>query len=212
MKKNINENDLQRIVKKVLNEETVIYESKLSRVWQYIQNDQTFGILSPFRKNYSSEENLNRYKELKNIVRNELNLGYIELEGGFKEEGDWIKEKSLLIPNINKQDLINLGESFEQFSVIYKDKNEFVEIGTNDISGKGVILTDFIKSGWDKNMEINSELTQKFFSRLVKGGHTDKKFIFNLKESFLYELDEKTFNDMYREVKGKSQKRVIKLL
>lgn len=190
----------------------IISESKLSRIWQYIEKDSSFGVISPFRKNYSLDENIERYKNLKDIVRNKLNLGYIELEGGFKEEGDWIKEKSLLIPNIKKVDLLVLGEQFEQYSVIYKDKNEFIEVGTNDISGKGNIITNFIKQGWEKNMQIDSDLTQQFFSKIAKGSHRDKKFLFNIEECFLFEIDEKTFNDCYRETIGKTQKRLIKLI
>jgi hypothetical protein len=190
----------------------IISESKLSRIWQYIEKDSSFGVISPFRKNYSLDENIERYKNLKDIVRNKLNLGYIELEGGFKEEGDWIKEKSLLIPNIKKVDLLVLGEQFEQYSVIYKDKNEFIEVGTNDISGKGNIITNFIKQGWEKNIQIDSDLTQQFFSKIAKGSHRDKKFLFNIEECFLFEIDEKTFNDCYRETIGKTQKRLIKLI
>jgi hypothetical protein len=201
------------INKKEDNTEIQLYESRLSRIWQHIQSNNSFGVISPFRKNYSTEENLKRYSELKKNVRNELKLGYIELEGGFNEEGDWIKEKSLFIPNIKKTDIIKLGELFEQYSVIYKDSNEFVEIGTNEISGIGNVLTNFIKQGWDKNMEINSDLTKKFFSRLAKGGHRDNKFIFNIEESYLLEMVEKSFNEMYGESFGKKkQKRYIRLL
>jgi hypothetical protein len=195
------------------NTEIQLYESNLSRIWQHIQGDNRFGVVSPFRKNYSIKENLERYSELKKIVRNELNLGYIELEGGFKEEGDWVTEKSLFIPNIRKTDIIKLGELFEQYSVIYKDSDEFIEIGTNEISGIGKVLTNFIKQGWDKNIQINSDLTKKFFSRLVKGNHQDSKFLFNIEELYLLEMDEKSFNEMYGESFGKKkQKRYIRLL
>jgi hypothetical protein len=125
------------------NIEIVLYESSLSRIWQFIENDYNFGVISPFRKNYSLDENLERYKELKHIIRNKFKLGYIEMDGGFFEEGDWIKEKSLFIPNIKKSDLINFGKSYDQYSVIYKDENEFIEIGTNEMSGVGNIIIDF---------------------------------------------------------------------
>jgi hypothetical protein len=125
----------------------------------------------------------------------------------------WVTEKSLFIPNIIKTDIIKLGELFEQYSVIYKDSNEFVEIGTNEISGIGKVITNFIKQGWNKNIQINSDLTKKFFSRLAKGSHRDDKFIFNIEDSYLLEMDEKSFNEMYGESFGKKkQKRYIRLL
>lgn len=191
----------------------IITETRLSRIWKYIENDSaSFGVISPFRKYLSIDENLERYKELKSIIKNKLKLGYIELEGGFKEEGDWVNEKSLFIPNIKKEDLISLGDYYDQYSVIYKDRNEFVEIGTNDMSGKGSIVSNFKKSGWDQNMQINTDLTNDFFSKLARGSHRGKKFLFNIKETFLFEVDGKTFNDMYRETSGRGERRVIKLL
>ena len=196
-----------------LDKDSMVYESSLSRIWQHIEGDKSFGVISPFRKYYSKKENLERYNELKKIIRDKLRLGYIELDGGFKEEGEWVHEKSLFIPDIIKEDLIELGEKFDQYSVIYKDKNEFIEIGTNDFSVKGQILSDFIKKGWNKNMQINSELTKELFSKLIKGSHKDRKFLFNLKESYLLEVNPKSFNESYTEsVTGKSQKKYIRLV
>ena len=103
----------------------ILQESSLSRVWKYVQDDSaSFGVISPFRKYLSRDENLERYKELKSFVRNNLKLGYIELEGGFKEEGDWVNEKTLFIPSISKERLLFLGDYYDQYSVIYKDNND----------------------------------------------------------------------------------------
>ena len=201
------------VLPEFLDKDSMVYESSLSRIWQHIEGDKSFGVISPFRKYYSKKENLERYNELKKIIRDKLRLGYIELDGGFKEEGEWVHEKSLFIPDIIKEDLIELGEKFDQYSVIYKDKNEFIEIGTNDFSVKGQILSDFIKKGWNKNMQINSELTKELFSKLIKGSHKDRKFLFNLKESYLLEVNPKSFNESYTEsVTGKSQKKYIRLV
>lgn len=194
-------------------DDIIIYETKLSRIWKYIEeNEIGFGVISPFRKEYNKEENLIRFQELKNIVRNELKLGFIELKGGFFEEDSWVNEKSLFIPKIKKQDLIELGEYFEQYSIIFKDKNEFIEIGTNSNSGVGKTLNNFKRGEGRENMQIDSDLTDLFFSQIAKGSHRDKKFLFNINEMYLLEVDEKTFNDMYREIDGKKQIRHIKLL
>ena len=198
-----------------LDKDSTIYESSLSRMWQYVEGDKSFGIISPFRKSDSKSENMKKYNELKKIVRDKK-LGYIELEGGFKEEGEWVREKSMFIPGIEKKDLIDLGEKFDQYSVIYKAKDEFVEIGTNNYSGKGKVITDFIKNGWDKNLQIDSKFAkEEVFSRLIKGSHRDRKFLFNLKESYLLEIDPKNFSDAYSEAfkgKSESQRRYIRLL
>jgi len=209
-------NEIKNLVKEVSygkEKEIKIYESRLSRIWKYVEDKSaSFGVISPYRKTNSPENNLYRYKELKNFISNKLKLGYIELDGGFKEEGEWVYEKSLFIPNIKKEDLIFLGGYYDQYSVIYKDSNEFNEIGTNDASGIGAIINNFEKNAWDNNIQINTKTTKDLFSRLIKESHRDRKFLFNMTESFLFELDSKTFNDMYREVNGKGEKRFIRLV
>ena len=47
--------------------------------------------------------------------------GYIEMRGGYKEEGGFVKEKSLMIPNIERKHMMELGKKYDQHSVIHKD-------------------------------------------------------------------------------------------
>ena len=70
------------------------------------------------------------------------------------------------------------------------------------------------KAGIHKvNVDENSELTKELFSKLIKGSHKDRKFLFNLKESYLLEVNPKSFNESYTEsVTGKSQKKYIRLV
>ena len=44
---------------------TYIIESSLSRIMTHIEKTENFGVMSPFRKEFSDKENLDRYKELK---------------------------------------------------------------------------------------------------------------------------------------------------
>lgn len=184
-----------------------VYESSLSRIWKHIEGNKGFGVISPYRSDYSVKENEQRYRDLKSEIRS-LGYGFIEMEGGFKEESGWVLEKSLFVPNIKRDDLVELGQKYEQFSVIYKDAKEFVEIGTNDFAGIGVIQHNFIKQGWNKNMNFDSELTQQFFSSLAKGSHRGRKFLFQM-ECELYEIVPKSFNEM---AYGNKRLNVIKLL
>ena len=41
-----------------LDKDSTIYESSLSRMWQYVEGDKSFGIISPFRKSDSKSENI----------------------------------------------------------------------------------------------------------------------------------------------------------
>ena len=72
-----------------------IEESSLSRVMHHVNHTPKMGILSPHRQEHSDEENERRFSELKKHVR-KLGHGYVEMRGGYKEEGGFVKEKSLL--------------------------------------------------------------------------------------------------------------------
>ena len=184
-------------IKKFISEtvKEVLKESSLSRIWKFIEEDKGFGVISPFRNEYSKEENLQRYKELKTKVR-EAGYGFIELRGGFNEEGTLVEELSLFIPNVSKKDILGWGKEYDQYSVIYKDENEFVEIGTNEFSGVGEILNSFAQSSGKENITLDKNKTNDFYSSLAKGSHRGRKFLFNLKESFLLEKVQLSFNEI----------------
>ena len=90
--------------------EEMVRESSIGRVWQHVENpNSTFVIMSASRSENTEEVNNELYKGLKDIVRNKLELGYIELVGGYvetREDGGEVEvtEKTLLIPNITKED------------------------------------------------------------------------------------------------------------
>ena len=73
-----------------------IDESSLSRVMHHVNHTPKMGILSPHRQEHSDEENERRFSELKKHVR-KLGHGYVEMRGGYKEEGGFVKEKSLMM-------------------------------------------------------------------------------------------------------------------
>lgn len=189
--------------------ENILNESSVSRIWQHIKNNKSFGVISPFRSFYSEEENNDRFIELKKDVR-KLKYGFIETIGGFNEHGIIVKEKSMFIPNIKKEDLFKLGVKYQQISVIYKDDKEFIEIETENKSGK--ILNTFDRLS-DKNLSIESDVVKDFFTQIAKGSHKDKKFLFKLEEMFLYEVIELSFNEIaYSKKKIDIDNKTIKLI
>ena len=80
-------------------------ESSLSRIWLHIEKKTNFAVISASRGDYSDKENNDRYRQLKNIIR-EKGYGFIEMRGGYKEDGGFVYEKSLFIPNISKTEAI----------------------------------------------------------------------------------------------------------
>ena len=170
-----------------LNGKDFIVESSLSRVWQHVTKPKsTFGVISPFRKENSKKENEDNYIELKKIVR-DMGYGYIEMKGGYKEEEGFVNERSLLIPNIKRKEIVDLGKQYDQWSVLFKDEKQFVELGSKPASGIDKVLQTFVKG--DDNMTFAKDAIKDFFSSLFKGSHKGKKFLFKLQE-----LEENSFN------------------
>lgn len=176
---------------------TPLVEAKLSRIWQYVEDPKkTFGIVSASRSELPDTENNQRYTELKRKVR-EMGLGFIEMKGGWTEAGITSEELSLFIPKISREKIMSLGKQYGQYSVMYKDEDEFVYIGTNENSGVGKILSKFKTQEGRNNIDLTKERVKDYFSMLRKGPHRDKKFVFNqesVNEEFqIFEKEEWNF-------------------
>jgi hypothetical protein len=162
--------------------EVSLVEAKLSRVFQYVEDDKKdFGIVSAFRGTNSDKENKARHEELKKMVR-QMGYGFIELRGGYKGDEGYVEELSLLIPNITKKGIVDLGRNFQQHSVMYKNDQDFYYIGTNEEAGVGKVLMRFKKGAGQDNLELAKHKVIDFFSSLKKGPHSDTKFVFNVKD------------------------------
>lgn len=162
--------------------ETPLVESKLSRVFQYVEDDKKdFGVLSAFRGANSEKENVAKHEELKKAIR-AMGYGYIELRGGYKGDEGFNEELSILVPNIKKNEIVSLGRKFGQHSVMYKNDQDFYYIGTNEEAGIGKVLMKFKKGAGQENLELAKHKVVDFFSQLKKGAHSDKKFVFNAKD------------------------------
>jgi hypothetical protein len=144
-------------------------------------DSKDFGIVSSFRGGLSNEENMKRHADLKARVR-KMGYGYIEMKGGYQEEGGVVEELSLLIPQIKKSEIVQLGRHYEQHSVMYKNNEDFFYIGTNESAGVGKVLMRFKKGEGQQNLELAKHKVSQFFSQLRKGDHANKKFVFNVKD------------------------------
>jgi hypothetical protein len=174
-----------------------LVESSLSRVMHHVNKTPKFGLISPHRQEHSPEENEKRFSDLKNHVR-KLGHGYIEMRGGYKEEGGFVKEKSLLIPNIERKHMMGLGKKYDQHSVIHKEKDDFSLLGTNTSPGNshGKVHANFNHGGKSISVDNRGNQFQDLFSKLHKGSHRDKKFLLKMKEeSFV--MQEKIETSMY---------------
>jgi len=176
-----------------------INESSLSRIFSHIEGNESFGVVSAFRDNLSTTENKQRHSDLKNMVR-KFGYGFIEMRGGYTGDQGFVQEYSLFVPGVSKKEIVEFGKSFDQHSVIFKDNNEFILIGSNQNSGVGKILTNFVRGG-KNNINTAKEAIKDFFSALAKGSHRGKKFVFNVEE-----LESWSFNQAAYSNRGENPK------
>lgn len=162
-----------------------------SRLWKYQESDKIdFAILSADRSERTEEENAEKNKELKKDIKDmgywytELKGGYVEVtEGGQRVPVDG--ENSLLVPNMKKEEAIELGKKYDQDSVMFKDsKNKTLEyIVTNERNGElGSRDSSFETQAGKDNFTVTSGSDLDYYSRLHKSNKPDLKVGFNWKE------------------------------
>lgn len=54
----------------------------------------------------------------------DLGLSYIKTYGAWRDEGPVTQEDSFLIPNITKEQALELGKKYGQYSVIFKEEGD----------------------------------------------------------------------------------------
>lgn len=221
-------------IKKAMENKNYILESNLSRIWSFLQMGKPFACLSLSRNNMNGKQKEKAYSILKNEVR-KRGLGYIEMFGGFVETDISnntvdVLENSLLVPNITKQDALEIGQiglkiDDEQFdpqeSILYCDGNEFLGFLNTDIrNGEiGDVQAKFIydKTNPRNLLPMSKHAIEKYFSVLKKGSHRYRKNDTNkfgfIPENFrLYEMyDSKLvhYEENLSEAKNKFSMRIL---
>jgi hypothetical protein len=140
--------------------EYALHESSLSRIFQHTK-EKTIGMMTAFRKGYSREENLNRNKQLKSLIRS-AGFGFINVEGHYIEDAGTTQaqkviENSFLVIS-DKDDngklkgfLKIFGKRFDQDSVLYKEaESKAVLIGTNSAAWPG-LNKEVVVGDWRAN-------------------------------------------------------------
>lgn len=157
-------------------------EARLSRLFQYVEDrDKSFAIISACRNERNKAENEAKTEELKADVRSK-GFGYIELKGGYVETDETmgieveVTEDSVLIPKIPKDEAIELGQKYGQESILFKDSKSMAYILTSG-SNLGKTDMEFVFGAGKQNFSVDDPIN-KYFSRLTKGPHANKKISF----------------------------------
>lgn len=91
----------------------------MSRIYNWLTNNQ-FGIISAIREERTSEENIEKTKDLKKDLV-EMGYGYYPADGFYAG----VPEKSFFVPKISLDELIELGNKYDQYSILHGDNGEY---------------------------------------------------------------------------------------
>ena len=184
----------------------MVNEISKTRLIKHLQDEKTLAMISTYRSERANgepkteRENRSDLQELKRIVRDKLNLGFIELVARWVEtnektgESEASDERSLMVFNISLQDAMELGNKYEQSSIIFKSKDKCAEVCTTpftDYEGKRHNVDDVIRMFDTKsNTMLKLNLAKDIFekriggpaSQIVKGKH-----VFSLKSLYVAE-------------------------
>lgn len=170
--------------------ETLEEEITPSRLWKYQEHpEMNFAILSADRSERTPEENKEKSEELKKDIKS-MGYWYTELKGGYIEIGENGKrvpvdgEDSFIVPNMTKEEAMELGKKYDQDTVMFKDAKEHTlqYIITNERVGKvGDVDSSFETQAGKDNFSVSSGNDLDYYSRLPKSNKKDLKIGFNWK-------------------------------
>lgn len=155
--------------------ENKIEEASLSRLYQHTKDKDTFAVIG----SQDQDTKQSRFGELKNLVaklRDKVsNIGFNRLEGTYTyEDGEQGIEDSLIVYNIPKQDALNIANTINQESIIWKDDSYFGFLDKNG-NEEGKFKNDA------KNMTFDEKITDMFGSKLRSGNTLKPAFAFECK-------------------------------
>ena len=153
---------IKESIKEVFNESGYSIFANIMR--GLVPSVKTFSILTAENPNgIEQDKDTNRIKnqELEKRLRS-MNLGFIKVKGQYGSE-----ENSFFIPNITKDEALNLGKMFSQESIIYGEKTTEGEYDTMTIQ---MIYTDerFGDISGERKVFINMNNADDYYSK-VKG-------------------------------------------
>ena len=152
-------------------DEEILDETKPARYNQHLGKEKSFANISASRSNdefekpgmekekqKQSEENNRKTEQLKKDIK-DLGLSYIKTYGAWRDEGPVTQEESFLIPNITKEQALELGKKYGQYSVIFKEEGEdtaymYVTLDNEDFGKKDM---EFDMSGDAKFSQVKQK-------------------------------------------------------
>lgn len=137
----------------------------LSRLLEHLRKDEEFAVISAYRTERTEGENRKYHAQLIPDVR-DLGYGYFILNAKWAEEGKVSTEKSLFVPHMSRAEAVEMGDKYDQYSVLVRDESGILEVASSDKYGKkkGEVIRVFS----DKPSISESDFVGAF-SQLAKG-------------------------------------------
>ena len=194
-------------------------ESSFSRIIQHIENGVSFAVISAYRSEFKPEENKQRHLQLGKDIQ-KMGYGFIMQDSGYQyQDGTVANEQSYFVPTITYKEAIDLGNRYDQESILYKDdqKGFILVYSTNFIDSEGVphhindIAMTFKWKSSDGKITFDSEVLKYAFSSLKRANSSQK----GKKYAFIGEcvsLDEAIPPSRHEAVMKKNDYHWVKLL
>jgi hypothetical protein len=188
-------------MKKILSEwKKFLNESGFNRIRNILQGKvasvNTIGFMTgenPMAQKLSRKQNQKLNKELMAFMR-ERGYGPIRIKGRFGN-----KERSLMIPNITREDMVEAGQYFNQESVIWGEKTgedkfvfEYIEGNKTLQKRDAVLFDDEVQAREDFFSQERQSAGRKFFIPFF-----DEQY--EMEEGFEYDYDLPSLNETQRE-------------
>lgn len=150
----------------------------LSRLLEHLQGDHDLAVVSAYRSQFSEEENLQRHQRLMSLVRR-AGYGYFVLNAKWSEHGEVSEEKSLLVPNMDRQTAIDFGHKFDQTSILTRGEAGVQEVASMDRDGHrvGEVIRTF-----SRRPSISESDFVGAFSQLSRGKESAREKRVQLRE------------------------------
>lgn len=163
-----------------IDESTQLNETKPARYSHHLGKDKSFANISASRSNALYEpvegdtEEIDKYKRKKKEEQDRennrrtkqlmkdikaLGLSYVKTYGAWHEQDKTTKEKSFLIPDITREQALELGKKYGQYSIIFKDKEDDTAymLITLDNENFGNVDGKFDMSGKEKFTHVDAK-------------------------------------------------------
>lgn len=138
----------------------------LSRLLEHLRKDEKFAVISAYREEKTEAENRKRHEQLIPDVR-KFGYGYFVLRAKWGVEGkEPSVERSLFIPHMSRDEAVEMGDRYDQYSVLVRDESGILEVASSDKYGKkkGEVIRVF-----SDKPSISEQDFVGFFSQLAKG-------------------------------------------